>query len=160
MVHILDFDPFLLSFVASFLESPELLVLVCKRFRHVIKILKSRTNYQYKIPKEILSSGNIKLFQCLLGSADGVYSGDVNKLVPYCHVDFLNLWKDKIVFSSNLMSIVALHGNLENMKWLKSNGCPWNHLTFQSAAKNGNLENMTSRGLKDQVVERKWMPLG
>jgi len=37
---------------------------------------------------------------------------------------------------------MAKNGNLENMKWLKENGCSWNELTFFNAAKNGNLENM------------------
>lgn len=36
----------------------------------------------------------------------------------------------------------AKNGNLENMKWLKENGCPWDANTFASAAKNGNLDNM------------------
>ena len=33
------------------------------------------------------------------------------------------------------------NGNLENMKWLKANGCSWNISIFNYAAKNGNLEN-------------------
>ena len=36
----------------------------------------------------------------------------------------------------------ALNGNIENMKWLKENGCRWNEYTFECAAFNGNLENM------------------
>jgi len=36
----------------------------------------------------------------------------------------------------------ALNGNLENMIWLKENGCLWNEKTFENAASNGNLENM------------------
>src|SRR5271170_4027678 len=37
---------------------------------------------------------------------------------------------------------VALKGNLDNMKWLKENGCPWGLWTFAKAAEFGNLENM------------------
>jgi hypothetical protein len=40
------------------------------------------------------------------------------------------------------------NGNLENMKWLKEQGCPWNDYTFEYAATNGNLENM--KWLKEQ----------
>ncbi len=36
----------------------------------------------------------------------------------------------------------AKKGNLENMKWLKENGCPWNKWTFISAVENGNQENI------------------
>ncbi len=36
----------------------------------------------------------------------------------------------------------AKKGNLENMKWFKENGCPWDSNTFSIAAENGNLENM------------------
>ena len=32
------------------------------------------------------------------------------------------------------------HGDLKNMKWLKSNECPWNSSTFVGAAKHGRLE--------------------
>ena len=35
---------------------------------------------------------------------------------------------------------VFLNGNLENMKWLKSVGCPFNEWTVASAALCGNLE--------------------
>ena len=33
-------------------------------------------------------------------------------------------------------------GNLDNMKWLKENNCPWDSWTFKYAALLGNLENM------------------
>ncbi len=36
----------------------------------------------------------------------------------------------------------AENGNLENMKWLKENECPWDEWTFSYASKHGNLENM------------------
>lgn len=36
----------------------------------------------------------------------------------------------------------ALHGNLENMKWLKSIGCHWDTDVFAVAAAKGNLEIM------------------
>jgi len=39
-------------------------------------------------------------------------------------------------------AFAALNGNLENMKWLKENGFSWDTNTFMYAAKNGNLENM------------------
>ena len=47
-----------------------------------------------------------------------------------------------IKFASNIFTRAAKNGNLENMKWLKENGCPWNLWTFEYAALNGNLENM------------------
>jgi len=38
--------------------------------------------------------------------------------------------------------------NLDNMKWLRANGCPWDITTFRSAASiGGNLEIM--KWLKD-----------
>jgi hypothetical protein len=44
--------------------------------------------------------------------------------------------------------MAALCGNLDNMKWLKSQDCPWNTKTFAAAAKHGNLDNM--KWLKSQ----------
>lgn len=41
----------------------------------------------------------------------------------------------------------ARQGNLENMKWLLTAGCPWSSYTFAMAAKYGNLDNM--RWLRD-----------
>ena len=48
----------------------------------------------------------------------------------------------------NYIHIAAENGNLDNMKWLKEQGCPWDESTFDYAAKNGNLENM--KWLKEQ----------
>ena len=45
-------------------------------------------------------------------------------------------------WDSEVFSYTAKNGNLEIMKLLKENGCPWNNRTFDYAAKNGNLENM------------------
>ena len=36
----------------------------------------------------------------------------------------------------------TLNGNLENMKWLYENNCPWEEKTFSCATLNGNLENI------------------
>ena len=47
-----------------------------------------------------------------------------------------------VKFTSDTFAYAALNGNLENMKWLKENGCYWDEWTFMYAAKNGNLENM------------------
>ena len=43
----------------------------------------------------------------------------------------------------------ALHGNLDNMKWLKENNCPWDEVTFTYAPLHGNLDNM--KWLKDNL---------
>jgi len=48
----------------------------------------------------------------------------------------------------NTFSYASKNGNLDNMKWLKSQGCPWDLYTFTKAAKNGNLDNM--KWLKEQ----------
>ena len=45
-------------------------------------------------------------------------------------------------FTDNTFGDAALNGNLENMKWLLENGCHFNYDTFTRAAENGNLENM------------------
>ena len=37
---------------------------------------------------------------------------------------------------------IAQNGNLNMMKWSKENNCPWYKWTFSEAANNGNLENM------------------
>jgi hypothetical protein len=46
----------------------------------------------------------------------------------------------------------ASHGNLENMKWLKKQDCPWTKWTFARAAEHGNLENL--KWLKEQGCPR------
>ena len=48
----------------------------------------------------------------------------------------------KINNTENTFANAAKNGNLENMKWLKENGCPWKKDIFANATKNGNLENM------------------
>ena len=40
------------------------------------------------------------------------------------------------------INVAAQNGNLDNMKWLLENGCPWGKFTFYTATKNGNLDNM------------------
>ena len=45
-------------------------------------------------------------------------------------------------FTKFTYQIAARLGNLDNMKWLLENKCPWDEYTFASAASIGNLENM------------------
>ena len=52
--------------------------------------------------------------------------------------------------TERLFRWVVLNGNLENMKWLKEQGCPWDTWTFNYAVKNGNLDNM--KWLKERSV--------
>ena len=37
---------------------------------------------------------------------------------------------------------MCYNGNLDNMKWLKENGCEFDYDTFSSAVENGNLDNI------------------
>jgi len=64
------------------------------------------------------------------------YLGNV-EMFKYMKKNYL-----KIKNTKNTFEMAASNGNLENMKWLKENGCPWNVLIFAEAALNGNLENM------------------
>ena len=43
---------------------------------------------------------------------------------------------------SKTFALSAKCGNLDNMKWLKENDCPFGDDTFKSAAEFGNLDNM------------------
>ena len=43
---------------------------------------------------------------------------------------------------TSLKIIPFKYGNIDNMKWLKANGCQFSNNTFNSAFQNGNLENM------------------
>ncbi len=45
-------------------------------------------------------------------------------------------------WDENTFKYAVVHGNLENMKWLKENGCPWDEYTFANAIINGNFENI------------------
>ena len=45
-------------------------------------------------------------------------------------------------WNEDTFTAAATHGNLENMKWLKKNGCHWKENTFYGAVENGNIENM------------------
>jgi hypothetical protein len=45
-------------------------------------------------------------------------------------------------WNSQTFESAAENGNLDNMKWLYENKCPWGYNSFAYAAKNGNLENM------------------
>jgi hypothetical protein len=44
---------------------------------------------------------------------------------------------DPIIFR-----IASQNGNINNMKWLRSEGCVWDEHTFSMAVYNGNIENM------------------
>ncbi|KAJ3317390.1 hypothetical protein HDV06_001658, partial [Boothiomyces sp. JEL0866] len=48
----------------------------------------------------------------------------------------------KKITESFSMYDAARNGNLENMRWLKENNCPWGEETFGNAAEYGDLENM------------------
>ena len=50
--------------------------------------------------------------------------------------------KERIYVSSDKFNNAVKSGNLQKMKWLYDNKCPWNCYTFPNAAQNGNLENM------------------
>lgn len=50
-----------------------------------------------------------------------------------------------LIMSNNncqTFAAAALHGNLENMIWLKGHECPWDASTFSSAVIHGDIENM------------------
>lgn len=50
-------------------------------------------------------------------------------------VDFSN-----IKLSTSTFANMTKNGDLENMKWLKDQGCPWDEYTFVYAVENGDLE--------------------
>jgi len=64
------------------------------------------------------------------------YLGNV-KMFEYIKNNYKN-----IKFTGCTFRYAAFNGNLDNIKWLKENKCPWNENTFTYAAGNGNLENM------------------
>ena len=74
----------------------------------------------------------------------------------FLEVDFETLKRTRELQSNYINKVTmydsireaAKYGNLENMKWLKEQGCPWDSYTFKYAARNGNLENM--KWLKEQ----------
>ena len=58
-----------------------------------------------------------------------------------CYQSFTRLYSKIIpTYSKNVKSI--FHESLNTMKWLRSEGCPWDRDTFYCATLNGNLENM------------------
>ena len=52
------------------------------------------------------------------------------------------LFENKCPWHYYTFASAALNGNLENMKWLLENKCPWNIETFDYAAMNGNFKNI------------------
>ena len=49
--------------------------------------------------------------------------------------------KEKIrIWNSETFEYAALHGNLDNMKWLFENGCPWIDDTCLAASNNKHLD--------------------
>ena len=57
-----------------------------------------------------------------------------------CSLDVLKILE--LDMDKYLMACAAQSGNLDNMKWLKQEGCPWDADTFSGAIENGNLDNM------------------
>ena len=50
-------------------------------------------------------------------------------------------------------TFAALNGHLEVLKWLKENGCPWDTRTYSNAAVKRSFRS-------SEMVKRKWMSLG
>ncbi len=50
--------------------------------------------------------------------------------------------KQSCPWSSSTFCSALSFGKVENMMWLKEEGCPWSGATFSSAAQSGNLDNM------------------
>jgi hypothetical protein len=57
-------------------------------------------------------------------------------------LEFLKLYAEYFELNELIFKHVALNGDLNNMKWLKENNCPWDEFTFSAASENGNLTNM------------------
>jgi len=45
-------------------------------------------------------------------------------------------------WDNKTFTAATIYGNLNNMKWLKENGCPWDIYTFYVASRYGNLDNI------------------
>ena len=128
-MHVLPND--LVLYIFYFVDCPEILRLVCKDWKKLIHL-----NNKNPLRKHlrsglisVLSHGYIqlyKLFPCKVGN-----------LERYAHTDFLKLWKQEgtLKLTVEIFANVTSFGNLENMKWLKENGCPWDTWTFSQAEK-------------------------
>ena len=142
--------------------------LVCKGWNHIINDIKQtneyKTPYNVLILQSLLSyseknlklviNENVKEVIIKLGNLDTIKSIEL-----YNSRFFSFLQNNTIKLSrKNYMRYAIESGNLENMKWLKTNGCGFDgnqvatkdHMSwlqdngchFNSAATNGNLENM------------------
>jgi len=60
-------------------------------------------------------------------------------LIQYGYLHLLQKRKNKI-FSIEDMNHASYYGQLDCLKYLRLNGCPWDEYTFSYAAKNGHLE--------------------
>lgn len=82
--------------------------------------------------------------------------------IIFLNLDYISLDKTRELQSDYIKKVtqrgeiskVALDGNLENMKWLKEQGCTLDTLTFVCAVQNGNLENV--KWLKEQGCPETW----
>ena len=130
-------------------------------------ILINKFNYIYlDLKKLIINKKNINLNEIFYSSIKNQYidilywfkkynislerhqDTNLNIYLDAFNGNLENIKNKKNYFNKFLFSLIVLNGNLENMKWLKENNCPWNENTFSSAALNGNLK-------KYEMVKRK-----
>jgi ankyrin repeat protein len=67
----------------------------------------------------------------------------ISYAAQYGNLDVMKwLLKNKCPWDERAFCHAAFHGDIGNMKWMHQNGCPWDETTFTEAARNGNIDNM------------------
>src|SRR5438105_9455220 len=108
--------------ILRLLESPEIVSLVCKRFLRAHQRMMKIKLHVRKVPKELLSSGNVEAFSVLWNPYKELYSS----FIPFCNVEFLEQWMKKlnrkICLTDTTLTEATYVGNLNLMKWLREQG--------------------------------------
>ena len=89
-------------------------------------------------------NGNLEMIQWLFEIKCPVPNDILSAAFEYGDLNIIKLfYKCETVYKRQLLFMsAAKNGNLNNMKWLYEQGCPFDDLTFPMTAANGYLDNM------------------
>lgn len=111
----------------------------------IINDIKDCCGYtNYNLISSIRNNHMVCFLKCLDG---GTHSTFYNELITgyvaeYGSLEMLSYIYEKnyVVWSTNIISLIAKNGNVECLEYARENGCPWNSAVPMYAAEFGNLE--------------------
>lgn len=140
-----------LDIIVNKLNKNELQILRCvsSKFKNAIKHepIDLTVSMPLAILKNIFNLKSIKLTEVSINILKSIVNNYLikvfNKIIQSENLENIKwLRSEECPWDEYTFTFAAYNGNLENMKWLFNKRCPWDEYTFSSAAYKGNLEIM------------------